>query len=365
VLRRALILSGSLGEGHQASAARLDEVLTSLGWSVRTLDAMDLLGRRAGRAGERTFRVMIAAGGLYDAFHFAHLRSGSRLAGGLDRLAAGRLVPAVRRELAREPADLLVSTFPTGASAAARLARAGAPVRTVVVCTDPVVHRLWVQEGTDLFLVTSWTALASVRRFLPAADVRVIGMPLRPEFHRPPAKQAARTELGLPAEAPVVMVLGGGWGLGPIATVSAALARRGVHVLAVAGRNERVYRRLRRLADTHPQIHPFGFTDRIAALISAADVVVSAPGAASCAEVRAVGRPLVLLDVLPGHGRESVDHQLGRGGALVAGPGAASVTGVVLAALADPPPLAAAEKGDWAGEVERALRDAGILGAGR
>lgn len=361
--RRAVILSGSLGQGHEASAARLADVLAQAGWSVRTLDAMDLLGRRSGRAGERAFRLMISSGGIYDALHFAHLRAGSRVALGLDRLAAARLVPALRQELDRSPADLLISTFPTGASAAARLVRAGATVRSVVVCTDPVAHRLWVHEGTDLFLVTSWAAAASVRRFLPTAQVRVVSMPLRREFERPPAQGDARASLGLPADARVAMVLGGGWGLGPIAAAAAALSAAGVEVLAVAGHNHRLERRLRALAAAEPRVHAYGFTDQIATLMSAADVVVSAPGAASCAEVRAVHRPLVLLDVLPGHGRESVDHELSRGGALVAGRSAAAVAAVTLAALADPPPLPPQPQGDWSAEVTEAMKDAGLFEA--
>ena len=44
--------------------------------------------------------------------------------------------------------------------------------------------------------------------------------------------------------------------------------------------------------------------------MAAADVVVALPGANTCAEVRVVGRRLLLLDVMPGHGRDNLLHEL-------------------------------------------------------
>jgi processive 1,2-diacylglycerol beta-glucosyltransferase len=359
---RALILTGSLGAGHDASAARLSEELVALGWQVRVLDAMALLGGRSAAAGEAVFRRLInSGGGGYDALHFAHLRTGSRLALALDRSAVARLLPALRRTLG--PDDRLVlSTFPTGAAAAARLAAERPQLRTVVLCTDPVVHRLWVHPGTDLFLVTSPAAAAWVRRFRPDARIEVIPFPLAAQFTAPPDRDSARRELGLPGSARCVLLLGGGWGIGPIEELAALLAGRGVDVLAVAGRNRPLAARLARLADRQARVHAFGFTDRMATLMSAADLVVSAPGAASCAEARAVGRPLVLLDVLPGHGRETIDHELGRGGAAVAGAGPAGAARVIEAALHHPIRAeSAAGATDWPERFRAAMAGLGIV----
>ena len=49
--------------------------------------------------------------------------------------------------------------------------------------TDSYAHRLWVHEGTDLFLVTSHLAACSVRRYRPRARVEVVSAPARPEFY--------------------------------------------------------------------------------------------------------------------------------------------------------------------------------------
>jgi len=86
-------------------------------------------------------------------------------------------------------------------------------------------------------------------------------------------------------------------------------------VLAVAGRDRALERRLRELADRTRRITPFGFTDRVPELMAAANAVVALPGANTCAEARVVGRHLLLLDVMPGHGRDNLLHELELGGA--------------------------------------------------
>ncbi len=143
--------------------------------------------------------------------------------------------------------------------------------------------------------------------------------------------------------------MGGGWGLGPLEHAARALADAGVHVLAVAGRNDRLAARLQALARRAPRVHPFGFTERIVELMNACDVVVTLPGATTCAEARVVGRRLVLLDAMPGHGRENLQHELELGGADVCGPRPAELTAGVLEALdrASSSPTAGRPAGEW------------------
>ena len=360
---RAVLLTGSIGLGHEMMARSCAALLEGSGWQTRTLNSMDLMGRRSGAAGERLFGRLVSVPGLYDGLHFAHLRTGSRLAGLMDAGSSARLVPALRAELARQPADLVFSVFATGALAAARLKREAPDRRTVVLCTDVAVHRLWVREGTDLFLVTSPAAAASVRRYLPRAAVAVVPPPVRPAFYAAPSQQEARAALGVPAGEPCVLVIDSGWGFGPLVASVAALADAGVHVLAVAGRRAAVERGLRELARTAPgRVRPFGFTDRVPELMAAADVVVALPGATTCGEARVVGRPLLLLDVMPGHGRDNLLHELELGAASVCVATPAGVTASALAMLdqAPRPAPAAVPAPRWEPAYAAALQRVGM-----
>jgi processive 1,2-diacylglycerol beta-glucosyltransferase len=331
MMQDAVLLAGSLGLGHEMLARSCSGLMERWGWRTRRLNSMSMLGPWSRAAGEWLFGRLVATPGLYDGLHFAHLRTGSRLTELMDRAASARLVPALRAELERRPADLVLSVFATGASAAARVKAEMPALRTVVLCTDVAVHRIWAADGTDLFLVTSAAAAASVRRYLPRAPVSIVPPPVRPEFYAAPTQQRARAALGVPPDAFCVLVIDSGWGFGSLVESVSALAGAGVHVLAVAGRKRAVERGLGELARGMRRVTPFGFTDRVPQLMAASDVVLTLPGATTCSEARVVGRHLLLLDVMPGHGRDNLLHELELGGAHVCAP---TPDGVAASALA-------------------------------
>lgn len=361
-MRRALLVSGSLGAGHEVHARACASSLARQGWSTQILDAMRLLGPRGGSAGEAVFRSMLAVPGLYDAFHFAALRAGSPLALVTDAAARRQLVPRLRDYLDDHPADLAISVFATASSAVSMLADRYPHMSHVVLCSDVTPHRLWVHRNVDLYLVTSYAAEAAVRRYQPQARVEVVPPPVRPGFHDPPSQAQARAALGLDGQDRTVLLMSGAWGLGPLAEAAAELADAGVHVLAVAGRNARLESRLRAAAQGRPRMHVFGYTEQIPALMAAADLVITSSGD-TCAEARTVGRPLLLLDVVQGHGRDNLQHELELGDAAVTSPRPAEVTRTALAALdrVKPPSIGAARSpAAWEGAFASALATIGL-----
>ena len=228
---------------------------------------------------------------------------------------------------------------------------------------------MWVHEGTDLFLVTSYMAAASVRRYWPQAPVEVVNAPVRSSFYTAPTRADARTGLGIPADAGCVLLMSGAWGLGPLDDVARSLGRAGYWVLAVGGINAKLAARLRAVAADDPKVIPFGFTDRVPELMSASDVIITSSGD-TCREARVIGRGLILLDVIPGHGRENLMHELELGDAAVCGPDAASVVGTVQTFLAaqarhpeaEGPAISAAE---WEKDFVDVLTRAGVTFASR
>lgn len=359
--RDAVLLAGSLGLGHEMMARCCTSLLEQSGWRARCLDSMALLGPVSGSVGGRLFNRLVGVPGLYDGLHFAHLRTGSHLADVIDRMATARLVPALRADLERQPAELALSVFATGASAAGQLKREQPGLRTVVLCTDVSVHRIWAAEGTDLFLVTSLAAEESVRRYLPRANVAIVPPPVRSAFYTAPAQAEARARLGVPAGSYCVLMIDSGWGFGPLLDIACALADAGIEVLAVAGRHRATERKLRELALARPRIRPFGFTDRVPELMAASDLVVALPGATTCSETRVVGRQLILLDVMPGHGRDNLQHELEQGGAHVCRPTAEGVTARALAVrdqMASAPAPQAVPR--WEPAYAAALRTIGV-----
>jgi UDP-N-acetylglucosamine:LPS N-acetylglucosamine transferase len=359
----ALLLTGSLGMGHTVMAQACAASLEARQMRVRTLDSLRMLGGAGGRLGEATFRGMIAIPGLYDAFHFNQLRTGGRIATAIDTVSSRFLVPRMRDELTRDPVGVVISVFATGAAATSRVKPDFPGLVTAVFCTDVCPHRLWVHQNTDLYLVTSDTAKHYIRRFHPDANVAVVPAPVRAPFYEAPTQRETRLAFGIPLDARCVLLMSGSWGLGPLVEAAAALAAAGVWVFAVAGHNVRLARRLGALADREHRVIPFGFTDRIPQLMAAADLVVTSSGD-TCSEARVIGRDLLLLDVVPGHGRDNLQGELEKGGAEIAGGDPRALTRSALAALERvTPPTRRIARGpeDWERAFGAALADVGLV----
>ena len=283
--RRALILSGRFGKGHDTVAEATATVLESIDVESKIIDCIELLGGPGSQIGERVFRTILDRPPVYDAFHFNQLRPGRWLARRLDEASLRVMWPRFVEVCEEFRPDLILSVFASGAAAASRYKAEHPEVTTAVFITDAAAHAMWVHPGTDVFMVPSTLGELAVRRYEAGAHVCHVTHPTRPAFYDAPSKAEARAGLGIPIDARCVLLMSGAWGVGPVAPCAQALADDGSWVLAVAGSNAKLAGRLRRLADHHPHIIPFGFTDRVPELMAACDVVVSSPGD-TCREAR-------------------------------------------------------------------------------
>jgi processive 1,2-diacylglycerol beta-glucosyltransferase len=133
--RRTLILSGSIGKGHDTTAAACAAVLDRHGVESRVLDSLSLLGVRSASISRWMFRRLIAIPGVYDALHFSQLRTGGWVARYAGAAARRKIGQRLHTAVAAFAPDLVVSVYPLGAAAASHLKRER-PIATVALMTD-------------------------------------------------------------------------------------------------------------------------------------------------------------------------------------------------------------------------------------
>lgn len=135
------------------------------------------------------------------------------------------------------------------------------------------------------------------------ARVRAAAMPVRAEIARLPRAEAA-ARLGLDPARKTVVVFGGSQGATPLNDWARAaaldLATLGVQLACVTGLGKGETRRVEHaapgsLAASLPRSLFIPFCDDVAALLSAADLVVARAGAGSLAEFARIGVPAVLV----------------------------------------------------------------------
>jgi processive 1,2-diacylglycerol beta-glucosyltransferase len=145
-----------------------------------------------------------------------------------------------------------------------------------------------------------------VSRGIPSEAIRVTGIPIDPRFGQSIAIEPLRQNLSVNSGLPVVLVMGGGLGMGPVARIVRALKRirKPMHVVILTGKNEKLRERLQqdieRLPDLPAHVQVLGYVENVFDYMRAADLLVTKPGGLSSAEALACGLPMVIVHPLPG-----------------------------------------------------------------
>jgi processive 1,2-diacylglycerol beta-glucosyltransferase len=304
--RGVLILSAGIGEGHDLPARWLAAGLAeeAPGAPVKIEDGLAAMGRLPERIVMSGSAFHSRLGNLlFDVEHWLMTRVPPlrSFVGWASVALGGR---GLLRLIASERPAVVVSTYPGVTEALGRLRKRGRlDVPVVSAITDLASLLYWAHPGVDLHLVTHPESVEEVRQ-VAGADTEVV--PVRglndSAFINPPARDAARRELGLPEEGPVVVVSGGGWGVGDIeGAVDEALDLPDTTVVVMCGRNDELRSRMEARYRGEPRVRPLGFTDQVPELFSAADALVHSTAGLTVLEAHLCGCPTISYGWGRGH----------------------------------------------------------------
>jgi len=303
---RVLVVSASIGEGHDLPARFLVE-----GLRARRPDVVAPIEDALRAAGPLVERLILGGSAfhsdlgnlIFDAeyaliTHVAPVRRGASWLGeALSRRGLERLVAAHRP-------DVIVSTYPGSTEVLGRLRLRGLlDVPVVSAITDLAALRYWSHPGVDVHLITHPESEEEVRA-IAGSRTRVVAVRglNDPRFATPPPRAQARATMGLPAEGKVVVVSGGGWGVGDVeGAVATALALDVEQVVVMCGRNEPLRRRLAVRFGNVPQVTLLGFTTEVPSLFAAADALIHSTAGLTVLEAWAVGCPTISYGWGRGH----------------------------------------------------------------
>jgi processive 1,2-diacylglycerol beta-glucosyltransferase len=329
--KRLLLLSVSAGAGHVRAAQALEAAARSASppFEATHVDLLSLVPKDFKKLyGEQYIKLVEKLPQLWS-YLYAKTDRTSRdsLVGKLKRAAEKLNTRKLNDEIARLSPDAILCTHFLPAELLSRQRAKGKKLPPVwVQVTDFDVHALWVHPHVDRYCVASEeVAFRLADRGVPREKISVTGIPVMPQFSAELTRATCAAELGLDAGKFTVLMMAGGAGVGSLDDLASRLLAlpQDLQLVALAGRNADLLKRLQSLAKKHPgKLFPLGFTTTVERVMTACDLVVTKPGGLSVSECLAKGKPMLLVAPIPGQEERNADYLLEAGAAIKAVDGA-------------------------------------------
>jgi 1,2-diacylglycerol 3-beta-galactosyltransferase len=236
------------------------------------------------------------------------------------RLITSTFWPYVRRHVRQlvkhNPSDLIVSVHPLATAPVLRALGAVRPPFITVVTDLVTTHAFWYHRRADLCIVPTQAAAGRAFKFgLKPEQVSVVGLPVADRFCIAGGDQRElRHKLGWPLDVPVILLVGGGDGMGPLKRTALTIASSGMKaaLVVIAGRNKSLKENLEAQRWQIPTF-VYGFVREMPDFMRAADILVTKAGPGTISEALIAGLPMVLYSRLPGQEDGNVEYVVSEG----------------------------------------------------
>ncbi|WP_353855474.1 diglucosyl diacylglycerol synthase [Bacillus sp. Bos-x628] len=204
--------------------------------------------------------------------------------------------------------DIIIITFPMIVVPEYRN-KTGKVIPTFNVMTDFCLHKIWVHENIDRYYVaTDYVKQKLVEIGTHPSDVKVTGIPIRPQFEEDVPKSMIYNKYGLSSSKKVLLIMAGAHGvLKNVKELCEALLHDSeVQIVVVCGKNAALKHSLSDLEQAHPdQLKAFGYVEQIDELFRVTDCMITKPGGITLTEATAIGVPVILYKPVPGQEKEN------------------------------------------------------------
>lgn len=292
------------GGGHRSAAEAIIEAI-NLEYKDRvTIEMVDFFKNYAPPPFNRAAQMypyMVKAPRLWGAsFHATDGRTQARVITTTMWPIASQAAKTLVRS---HPADLIVTVHPFANSFALKALGNNRPPFITVVTDMVTTHALWFDRRADHILVPTETArLRALKYNMPAEKVQVVGLPVADRYCKPMEnKNILREKLGWTLNKPIVLMVGGGEGMGPLGKTAREIDASGLDLglVIVCGRNQKLKESLEAEKWENPTLI-YGFTRDMPDFMRASDFIVTKAGPGTVAEALNAELPIILYSKLPG-----------------------------------------------------------------
>lgn len=321
-MKRVLILSASVGSGHQAAASALEQVF-------RQADEVEVINQDALALTTDTYRAIAAdayttlvrespwlIGWWYDA-HDLPFKNEGLIRRVFDLLNAQQLVRFIKQF---DPHISVCTHFMPAGIIAQLMAQKELNTALAIVTTDYDFHGMWLSQTFNRYFVALEETRAHLMTLgIPEQHITVSGIPISPAFSQPVDRAAVLAHYQLDPERPLLLISAGAVGGGPAREIVLRVMQlqHDVQAVVICGRNEQL--RCDIEAMVFPQVAKFrvlGYSTDMPRLMRVATLFIGKPGGLTSSECMASGLPMVIVSPIPGQEERNSNHLLEQGAAV-------------------------------------------------
>ncbi|MCQ9207899.1 MAG: glycosyltransferase [Omnitrophica bacterium] len=323
--KRILLMHISNVTGHHRASLAIEDALREVDQNVevRNINAFNYTNSYLARYIYKLYILIIKAvpwlwDYLYD--NEAVLKRIKKLRALIHRLSDKK----IKKLFDEFTPDIVVCTqaFPCGMVADYKY-RHNLNLPLVGVLTDYAPHVYWLNDYIDLYVVPDpKVGKKLLQKGVSGERQRTLGIPIDKKFGQQTNCEEVFRKLKLDPKLPVILIMGGSQGLGPIKKIIQTLDRltQDIQLIVACGTNKRLYKWIRKnkpfLTKT---ICVVGYAENIDELMAISSLIVTKTGGLTSAEALAKSLPIVIINPLPGQESLNTKFLLKSGAALKVG----------------------------------------------
>jgi len=174
----------------------------------------------------------------------------------------------------------------------------------IAVLTDYAPHSYWVYNDVDAYVVPSEeTGQKLVENGVSLDKIRPLGIPVDPKFYVRSNKERILSRYSLDGKKPIILIMGGGQGLGPIKKLVLLLEKStlDLQLIVITGTNKKLCNYLRfKKRSFKKNVLVFPFTENINDFMEISTAIITKPGGLTTAEALSMNLPIIIANPLPG-----------------------------------------------------------------
>ncbi len=307
---KILIVYATAGAGHKRAAQALKEAFdrSQGAGDVQLLDALDYTNGLFKRMYPWSYNYLVskipfAWGFFYYLFDFKPFQFVVRVGRDFMNFINGL---AFYRFILKGKPDCVISTHFFATNIISNLKKFKLYRGKLITCvTDYGVHAFWISRAVDLYVAASeYSKKELIRKGIDQDRIRILGIPVLHKFTEHKEKGAIIKALNLKEGLFNILIMGGGFGVGPISKLVNLISKCACpfQIIVVCGKNPKLFKELEAQATCSKMpIKVYEFVENVNELMDVSDVMISKPGGLGLSEAFVKGLPVLVTSHIPGH----------------------------------------------------------------